>query len=234
MELMVPRNRDLTDLLTRASSNDLNVLADLITDFGKGRVALDNLIKRHILMHKEIGDLQDISDVLAREICAFGGNTFANKWRNGGVAYQELATDVARKLGVKPSKEMDLFAIEAASIEKTVGDAGSGKAIAVPRTGADLASILGPIISALVTNGSSFTGLLATGGASSMATVIGGRAATLVAPPIAAGAAIYTVFQVASPAFRVTVPAVLHIAKIRRLQFDADLAAYREALQACK
>ncbi|WP_448478791.1 hypothetical protein [Pseudoxanthomonas mexicana] len=234
MELMVPRNRDLTDLLTRASSSDLNVLADLITDFGKGRVALDNLIKRHILMHKEIGDLQDISDVLAREICAFGGNTFANAWRQGGVAYKELAMDVANKLGAKTREEMDVFAIEGAAISKALEDASGGNSITVPRTGVDLASTLGPIISALVTNGGSITGVLAAGGASGVATAIGGRAATLAAPPLAIAAAGATVLQAASPAYRITVPAVLQIAKIRRLQFDTDLATYREALHACK
>lgn len=36
MEFVVPRNRSLVDLLSNASSADLDVLADLITDNGKG------------------------------------------------------------------------------------------------------------------------------------------------------------------------------------------------------
>ena len=44
MDLVVPRNRELTDLLSKASSEDLNVLADLITDGGKGRLALDSSV----------------------------------------------------------------------------------------------------------------------------------------------------------------------------------------------
>lgn len=234
MVLMVPRNRDLPDLLSLASSTDLNVLADLITDFGKGRIALDKLIKRHILMHKEMGDLQDIADVLAKEICAFGGNTIANAWRKGGVPYRELATDVASKLGAKLSEEMDVFAIEEAAIAKALKDFSSETTMVVPSTRADLVSILGPIISGLVTTGSSVTGVLAAGGASGAASVVAGRAATLAAPPLAIAAVGATVLQAASPAYRITVPAVLQIAKIRSLQFDADFATYREALHACK
>lgn len=84
MDLVVPRDRELPDLLSRASSGDLNVLADLITDFGKGRVALDGSVKSQILACKERGRLQDISELLAGEISAFGGNTLVNAVRKGG------------------------------------------------------------------------------------------------------------------------------------------------------
>ncbi|WP_448245049.1 hypothetical protein [Pseudoxanthomonas mexicana] len=234
MDLVVPRNRELSDLLSRASSDDLNVLADLITDFGKGRVALDNLVKRHILMHKDIGDLQAISDVIAREICEFGGNTIANAWRKGGVAYQELAADVAKKLGGKPTEELDVYAIEDVAIAAAVASFSEGKAIALPKKGSELASVLGPIITTLVTNAGTVAGVAAAGGATGVAAAVGGRVAALVAGPIAVAAAGVTAFQAAAPAYRITVPAVLQIAKIRRLRFDADLIAYREALFACK
>lgn len=36
MESVVPRDRSISDLLSRAASADLEVLADLITDSGKG------------------------------------------------------------------------------------------------------------------------------------------------------------------------------------------------------
>jgi hypothetical protein len=233
MELMVSRNRDLIDLLSQASSADLNVLADLITDFGNGRVALDKLTMRHILMHKEIGGLQDISDVLEREICAFGGNTIANAWRKRGVPYFELATDVARKLGVKQIKDLDVFAIEQLAISQAVAGACDGKADTAPRTESELISVLGTLVGTLVTNAGTVTGVVAAGGASGAAGLLGGRLVALLAPPLAIAAVSATAFQAASPAYRITVPAVLQIAKIRRVQFNIDLAAYHEAVRAC-
>lgn len=234
MELVVPRNRELPDVLSRASSDDLNVLADLITDFGRGRVALDDLIKRHILMHREMGSLQSISDVLAREICAYGGNTIANAWRKGGVAYRELSADVAQKMGGKPGKELDVFAIEDVAIAAAVESNSDGKTIALPKKATDLATVLAPVIAALVSNAGTIAGVAAAGGATGLLAAVGGRLVSLAAPPVAIAAAIATILEAASPAYRITVPAVLQIAKIRRLQFDADLSTYREELLSCK
>lgn len=235
MVLVVPRNRELPDLLSRASSDDLNVLADLITDFGKGRVALDDLIKRHILMHQKKGSLQTISDVLAREICAYGGNTIANTWRKGGVAYQELCADVAQKLGGKPGKDLDVFAIEDVAIAAAVERRNSnGKTIALPQTATELATILAPIIATLVSNAGTIAGVAAAGGATGLLAAVGGRLVSWAAPPVAIVTATATILEAASPAYRITIPAVLQIAKIRRVQFDADLSNYREALLSCK
>lgn len=235
MDLVVPRNRELPDVLSRASSAELNVLADLITDFGKGRVALDDLIRRHILAHREMGSLQTISDVLAREICAYGGNTIANTWRKGGVPYQELSGDVAQKLGGKLGKNLDVFAIEevaiAAAVERRISN---GKTVALPQKATDLATILEPIIASLVSNAGTIAGVAVAGGATGLFAAIGGRLVSLAAPPVAIATATATILEAASPAYRVTVPAVLQIAKIRRVQFDADLSNYREALLSCK
>ena len=81
MEFVVPRARHLPDLLANASSADLNVLADLITDNGNGRVALDSKVKTTILARQAKGTLQSIPDVLDAEIRAFGSNSIATLFR---------------------------------------------------------------------------------------------------------------------------------------------------------
>lgn len=235
MELVVPRNRELSDLLSRASSEDLNVLADLITDFGRGRVALNDLRKRHILMHQEMEDLQAISETLAFEICAYGGNTIVNTLRKEGVPYHELATDVSRKLGGKPSKELDVFAIEDVAIAAAVDFKADGNLVALPRKADDLANVLKPLIAAMVSSAGTLTGIAMSGGTSGLFAAAGGRVSALAAGPVGILAATAAAaLQAASPAYRITVPAVLQIAKIRRLQFDTDLTTYRRALLACK
>jgi hypothetical protein len=87
MDFSVPRNRPLAELLSQASSEDLDILADLITDNGKGRLALDSGIKAIIVKRKADGSLQSIADVLENEIRAFGGNTLMNTYRSSGVEY---------------------------------------------------------------------------------------------------------------------------------------------------
>ena len=77
MMAVASRNLTLRDLLAGATSDELNVLADLITDNGKGRVALDSKVKTTIMTHRSRGKLQAIPDVPDAEIRAFGSNTLA-------------------------------------------------------------------------------------------------------------------------------------------------------------
>lgn len=233
MDLVVPRNRELTDLLSKASSEDLNVLADLITDGGKGRLALDSSVKVIILKRKELGDLQSIADVLESEIRAFGGNTLANLFRSEKVSYKEISMDVAKELGGKPTQDHDIFGVEDIAIEGAVlkfEGKSPGLSDMIPSV---LAAKLGPIVSSLVGASGSLVGSTATAGATGVAGFIGGRAASLVAPPLAVIAAGTALYQASSPATRITMPAVLQIAKIRRIRFEADLANYHKALEAC-
>jgi len=235
MDLVVPRDRELPDLLSRASSGDLNVLADLITDFGKGRVALDGSVKSQILACKERSRLQDISELLAGEISAFGGNTLVNAVRKGGVSYQELASDVAKQLGGKPSSGLASWDIEEIALSQAVKKAFKDVSVDVSKkSGAQLADLMRPTIDGMIKEAGSALGAIANSGASGIMGLLSVRAAPFVLAPLAAAAVGVTAAQAATPAYRITTPAVLQIAIIRRRQFDSDLAAYREALQACK
>jgi uncharacterized protein YaaW (UPF0174 family) len=232
MEFVVPRERTLDDLLSSASSDDLEVLADLITDNGKGRIALDSSIKIIILNRKAKGNLQSIPDVLEKEIRAFGSNSLASLFRDS-VDYPELASDVAKKLDGKPTATDDIFAIEdiviRQAVQKYIGEAASTEGL----NGAALTNYIAQVVSTLAAAAGTAAGFVATGGAAGIAGAIGGRLVALVAAPIAIGVAGATIYQSTSPAFRITVPAVLQVAKIRRIRFEADFAAYVEKLRAC-
>lgn len=233
MEFVVPRNRSLTDLFSQATSSDLEVLADLITDNGKGRVALDSGVKAVILKRREVGSLQSIPDVLEAEIRAFGGNSLANLRRSEGVGYEELVIDVAKKLGGKPAPNDDIFALEDIVIAKAIDKYAPEGAKALAVGGVALSDLLGQIVQGLAMVSGAVTGAMATAGAMGIADVVGIRATAMLFPPLTFAAAGLAVFQAAGPAFRITVPAVLQVARIRRSRFDADFASYAEGLHAC-
>lgn len=230
MASVAPRNLELPELLSGASSDDLNVLADLITDHGKGRVALDSGVKATIMTHRSAGRLQAIPKMLDAEIRAFGGNTIANMIRSGSVSYLKLASDVAKKLGGKPTASHDLFDIEEMvmrlAIKKYKGE----------KTFSDHAAMLGQVgqvVKLLVGAAGTLGGVAAKRGAAALAGALGSRIVTVGAPPVVVALAGISIVQAASPAFRITVPAVLQIAKIRRTQYEADFAAYQENLRSC-
>lgn len=233
MEIVVPRNRELSELLSHASSADLNVLADLITDHGKGRVSLDGSIKTIILMKQEQENLQSIADFLESEIRAFGGNTLANFFRSEGISYQELATDVAQKLGGKPSKSDDIFAIEDIVVSQAINKLGKKKIKVETLDTKTLNSYVAQVVGALVATSGTAAGLAAAGGAAEVAGLAGSRLAAAAFPPLTIAAAAATAFMATAPAFRITVPAVLQIAKIRRIRHEADFATYSKELHAC-
>ncbi len=233
MEFVVARCRPLADLLSRATSSDLEVLADLITDNGKGRVALDSKVKALILTHRQQGTLQEIASVLEAEIRAFAGNSVLNLFRSNAVSYDVLAADVARKLGGKPQDGDDIFAVEEIIIREAIAKSAPEQAGFLQQGGAALSALLGHIVQNWAAASGTIVGTVAAGGAAGVAGVIGGRVATLALPPLAIVAAGATLFQAAGPAFRITVPAVLQVAKIRRSQVDAEFNHYVEGLRAC-
>lgn len=233
MELVVPRCRSLTDLFSQGASSDLEVLADLLTDNGKGRVALDGGVKAIILKRRENGNLQSIPDVLEAEIRTFGGNSLANRSRPEGVDYNELVIDVAKKLGGQPVPNDDIFALEDIVITKAIDKYAPDAAKALAVGGVALSDLLGQIVQGLAVASGAVTGVIATAGAMGLADVIGTRAATMLFPPLSLAAAGFALFQAVGPAFRITIPAVLQVAKIRRTRFDADFSAYTEGLRAC-
>ena len=230
MGFVVPRNRQLSDLLSSASSEELEVLADIITDSGKGRVALDSKVKSTILGHQAARTLQSIPEVLITEIRAFGGNSVANAIRSSGVSYRELIVDVAKELGGKPSDANDIFDIEQIVLDRAIS---KHRPHAGVLTGAALLTQTAQIVKSLLSAAGAFRGFAARSSVASVSGFLGRRVLPLATPTFIATAAGLVIYQVTAPASRITVPAVIQIARIRQIRFEKDLAVYEEALRAC-
>ena len=138
--------------------------------------------------------------------------------------------DVAKKLGGKPPANADIYTIEDIVIREAVRKyVGEG---ALSNT-TSLTVYIGQIVNSLVAAAGTAAGIAASAGTAGFASTIGSRLVSLVAPPLAIAAVGATVFQAAGPAFRITIPAVLQVAKIRRARYDADFASYAESFRAC-
>ncbi|MEA1968052.1 MAG: ubiquinol-cytochrome C chaperone family protein [Thermodesulfobacteriota bacterium] len=238
IKLREPDN-DLLPLIRKSSKDELDNLVGYITQ--KGGVSCQ---LKHTKAYKaHYPDHPMYMDEIAAEIQKFGGNTILNIMRKGkGAYYKDIACDVAARLKVKFSKEDDIDFIEQQILLKVLelswGKMNNQekeallKGIMKDTKAADLA---GEFPTALVTTA------LITGG-----TVVSYRIALIIANAVAkltlekgvsvaasamlsrwisifAGAiglgitALWTIFDVAGPAFRVTVPCVLHIAMLRQL-----------------
>lgn len=104
----------LLPLLMVADNDDLAILVDYITDSGAGRITLAADVCNKLMVCKQVGVYyRSDRKLIADEILAFGGNTFANFYRDirskfsvaglfgGGqkhIPYEELVVDVAQSL----------------------------------------------------------------------------------------------------------------------------------------
>ena len=125
---LVERNLPLPTLLERATEKELCVLADLITDKGKGRLMLDKHVKELIILFQMRSKLYELSDTLAKEICAYGSHSTVNVIRHGqGAEYLAILKEVAKILGVKSKETTDVYSFERYVLAALIHKAVNGK-----------------------------------------------------------------------------------------------------------
>lgn len=234
---------DLDQLLLKSSPDDLGILIDHITDKGDGRISLSSEVCSSLSRAKRSGKIsrKDIEKI-SSEIRGFGGNTIINLFRGGaGVPYKEILCDVADHLNANYNKNNDCSEIEISILLKIL-EQSIDKMTDAERN--ELFESLGgkifgtgPILIASLQaaiNASGFAAYkLAAIVAQSTAKAILGRglAFTTTAPlmrgisafagPIGwAITGIWTAFDLASPAYRVTVPCVIQIAYMRQQMYS--------------
>lgn len=232
----IKNDQQLIDLLCNADKNDLDLLIDYITDNGKGRLSLSSSVKTLLVSAKELNEIdEDTLRVLARELQLYGGNSFVNLFRGNGVDYAEIVDDVLGRLKIPAQKSASLARKENLIISKVFENAwekmsaaqrkeildslgmkstGSLEALSVllPRIG--LGGIAAYQITALV---ASSVASMAVGRVIPMVASFGaGRMLGALAGPIGiALTGLYSAYDLASPAFRVTLPCIVQIAWIR-------------------
>ncbi len=231
---------DLYDVLSIAENSDLHILIDHITDQGKGRLALSSDVCEKLVEAKKDAQISDeVRFLIAEELHRFGGNTIMNLFRGGrGVPYREIVTDVASHVKAPHNDKNSCEQIELAilmkvleqSIDKMTEDE---KVDFFAQFGRDYSRGAGPAVMAALIASIKFSGFaaykLAAVVANSAAKAILGRGLTfgatggmmrgisVFAGPIGWGlTAIWTAYDLASPAYRVTVPCTIQISYMRQ------------------
>lgn len=230
---------DLDLVLQGADAADVHILIDHITDKGEGRISLSSADCEQLIAAKKFKSVsgEDLA-LLSMELRRFGGNTIFNLFRGGnGVPYKELLCDVADHLKVNYNKNSDCGQIEMAVLLKVLEQSIEQMSDQERR---DLFENLGgkftgtgPLMMAslqAVIMKSGFAAYkLAAIVAQSVAKAILGRGLAFGATaPLMRGISafagpigwaitgIWTAFDLASPAYRVTVPCVVQIAYMRQ------------------
>lgn len=236
---------DLAKVLDGADVDDLAVLIDHITDKGEGRISLSSAASKKLIDAKSAGHVDDACRALiAEELQRFGGNSLFNLMRGGaGVPYKEVLCDVAGHVGARYSSKSDCAQIEIAILEAILEQSlekmseqdkerlfaefggtyvpGAGPVVMAALQAAIKASGFGAFKLAAVVANAIAKAILGRGLAFGATTGLM-RGISVFAGPIGwAITAIWTLFDLGSPAYRVTVPCVVQIAYMRQK------AAYR-------
>lgn len=238
---------DLDPLFAQAEVEDLSVLIDHLTDKGKGRVALSTDACKVLVEGQASGTLSsDCRNLISGELRSFGGNSIINLMRGGtGVPYREIVTDVADHLKVNYNKSSDIMTIESGvllkvmeqSLDKMTAQereelfdalgvkfAGGGPAaMAILQTAIRASGFAAYKMAAVVAQATARTILgrgLAFGATAPLM-----RGISAFAGPIGwAITGVWTAFDLASPAYRITVPCVIQVAYIRQKSLNSGQA----------
>ncbi|ELR3128089.1 acidic protein MsyB [Escherichia coli] len=220
------------DFLQHCSEEQLANFARLLTHNEKGKTRLSSVLMRNELFKSMEGHPEQHRrnwQLIAGELQHFVGDSIANKMRGHGKLYRAILLDVSKRLKLKADKEMSTFEIEQQLLEqflrntwKNMDEEHKQEFLhAIDARVNELEELL-PLLmkDKLLAKGvshllsSQLTRILRTHAAMS---VLGHgllRGAGLGGP---VGAALNGVKAVSGSAYRVTIPAVLQIACLRRM-----------------
>lgn len=233
--------------LQYCSNDELKTLCDTLTHNNKGEVLLnEQLTDCEAYLHNYPENMRSMWQEIAAELQRFGGNTFANIFRGGvGASYDSILRDVCKKIKVRiPSCSsveeikvalltkyceetigcMDIELLRELSLEIGVKPQSYNKQVVAAaillalRKGGG--KILGPVIPYIGVNITRI--LIGRGVYFATAGVLGRAAAALTGPVGWALTAGWLAYDIASPAYRVTVPAVIQVACMR-LKYNSHL-----------
>ena len=220
------------DFLQHCSEEQLANFSRLLTHNEKGKTRLSSVLMRNELFKSMEGHPEQHRrnwQLIAGELQHFGGDSIANKLRGHGKRYRAILLDVSKRLKLKADKEMSTFEIEQQLLEhflrntwKKMDETHKKEFLQTVNAKVNELEELLPLlmkdkqlakgVSHLLS--SQLTRILRTHAAMS---VLGHgllRGAGLGGP---VGAALNGVKAVSGTAFRVTIPAVLQIACLRRM-----------------
>ena len=233
---LIEDDQDLIPLLRSTTNELLDPLVGYLTNKGEGRFSseldLTDAYRDHYPDH-----LQYVDDIAA-ELQLYGGNTLRNVIRGTGVRYAEICQDVAKRLKVNFNETAPVENIEFQILTKILEDAwdkmsDEERAKLLNELGLEyskLPNVLPLIAIQAAIKASGFLAYrIAVIVANAVAKTVLGRGLTFAAnrglvkglsvfagPIGIAVAAVWTAIDLASPAYRVTIPSVIQVALIRR------------------
>ncbi len=228
---------ELMSVLEPASNEDICLLIDVITDNGKGRMSLDDEVMAALIKVKPSVPFSS-KLTIAEEIQKFGGNSLVSLFRGGkGVLYKEIVCDVASHVGANFNEKQDVAQIESSILLKIVEKSLDKMSEEEKKEFFDQFGVryegVGPVamtalIGVIRVSGFAFY-KMATIVAQATAKALLGKGLTFAATgglmrgiSVFAGpvgwaiTGIWTAFDLASPAYRITVPCVIQLAYMRQ------------------
>ena len=232
--------RDDKDLefLKNCTSSDLDVLVEILTKDKDGSVRFTENLTTNDRYKSHNPDHHCYWDLIADELQRFGANTFMTMFRGGeGVLYKEVLIDACDKMKVNYNKSASIEVIEMNLLMKILTDSMENMtADQLKEIAEDLdlntTDFSSQAVIAAIQAGVRFSGFaayqVALIVANAVAKAVIGRGLTfatntvltrtigIFAGPIGwAITALWTVVDIAGPAFRITMPCVIQIAFLR-------------------
>lgn len=224
--------------LRNADGSDLKVLVDYLTKTKDG----ENRFTEELTMTENYkkyypDQLQLMAEDIAEELQLYGGNTFMNILRGHGVEYRELLIDVCKKMDVNFNSKASVEMIEYNLLQKILLDSLDNMStedmkklldeMNIPNQGFGKQAFIAALQMAIKRGGfSSYKMAVIVANAVSRALLGRGltiasnatltRWLSILSGPIGwTVTAIWTAIDIAGPAYRVTIPAVVQVAYMR-------------------
>ncbi len=245
--MSVTYDRDINKVLELASNEELEILVKLIKD----RTLSQTLtIEDEYQKYYKAKDHSKYTNLIAKHIRLMGGHTFANLARkHEGPLYEEIVRDVAKKLKVKFNTNAKISEIESAILEKVLHDSfekmtesdklklckefkikekhlcnqtATVALLRVFKTGK-----FGSYKMLMIT--ANQVARFATGSGLSLATnAFLNKSAKILAGPIGIYlTAIWSMYDLGKESYKTTIPAVIHIAILRKIQNEHKFLFYK-------
>lgn len=237
-------DKDL-EFLGELSNDELDVLVKMLTKDEKGGVRVTESLTSSEEYKKHFPDHQKYWRAVAEEIQTFGGNTFMNLIRQGGVEYKEILIDVCKKMKVNFNEKSSTQLIEQNLLMKVLEDSIQKmspedlqelvKDLDLKTTDFSKQAVLGAMqvaikmsgfkiyqLSVIIANAIA-KAILGTGlTLATNATIT--RAISIFAGPIGwILTGLWTAIDIAGPAYRITIPVCIQIACLRAIhQYGED------------
>ena len=227
------------EFLYRASNNDLRLFCDIIVKDKNGNYRMtENLSDTQIYKNNYPNNIKKMLPELVSEFRLFGGNSLVNIFRGEGPEYSEILRNVAKRNKVSFNDKATDEQLEQYLLQKLFNDSLTGasneelknmmKELGYPTTNFSRQAAIATLMAAWKSGGFKSYMLLVSVVNAVMKFLIGRglsfaanatltRIASIMTGPVGwALTALWTIVDIAGPAYRVTIPAVIQIAYIRQ------------------